>query len=164
MQKIIVLFALVAACLASVVDIREQFSEFQRKYGRSYADQAEFNLRFKNFQDNMVRSKKLSALNPKATFGVNKFADLSQDEFAAKYLMHVDLSQYQKAAPIDFSAQVDNVRGCNPDKTNYNWQDCGACTPVYNQGQCGSCWAFSATETIESYFFLQGGALTQLSM
>ncbi len=49
------------------------------------------------------------------------------------------------------------------DPTNWNWYP-SVCTPVYNQGQCGSCWAFSATETIESYYAVQKNPLTKLSM
>jgi len=37
-------------------------------------------------------------------------------------------------------------------------------TPVYNQGQCGSCWAFSTTEAIESAWFLSGKKLAKLAM
>jgi len=75
------------------------------------------------------------------------------------------LSSYEKPAAKNFSIPTKaNVRGCSPDPTNYDWNSCGVITPVYNQGQCGSCWAFSATETIESYFALGGGSLTGLSM
>merc|ERR1740130_1779291 len=35
--------------------------------------------------------------------------------------------------------------------------------PVKNQGDCGSCWAFSATETVESHYFIATGDLLELS-
>jgi len=113
----------------------------------------------------MKKAEQLAQINPKATFGINKFSDLSTEEFAGKYLMNVDFKDYVAPAPKDFTvAHKDNVRGCTPDKTTYDWTSCGCDTPIYNQGACGSCWAFSATETIESYFCLAGNQLTQLSM
>jgi len=114
----------------------------------------------------MNKASKLSAANEKATFGMNKFSDLSAEEFAAHYLMPTtNFETYVAPQAKDFSVAHDNAAGCSPDATNYNWfTQCGACTPIYNQGQCGSCWAFSATETIESYLFLGGGSLTPLSI
>jgi C1A family cysteine protease len=55
-------------------------------------------------------------------------------------------------------------KGESIDHKNWDWFHKGACTPVYDQGQCGSCWAFSATETIESYWALAGHKLTQFSV
>jgi len=45
----------------------------------------------------------------------------------------------------------------NPDAVD--WRDHGVVTPVKNQGGCGSCWAFSATETFESHYAIATGTL-----
>ena len=39
----------------------------------------------------------------------------------------------------------------------------GAVTPVKNQGGCGSCWAFSATESVESHYQIASGNLVKLA-
>jgi len=48
--------------------------------------------------------------------------------------------------------------------SSFDWNNkAGVVSQVYNQEQCGSCWAFSATETIESVWALAGNSLVSLS-
>jgi len=165
MKAIILIAAFIALALATDLGARRKFVQFQQKYNKVYKNQDEFEHRFRIFESNLKNAEELQKKNPRAKFGVTKFSDLSSDEFSAKYLMDVDFTKYVAPTPKDFTkTQKPHVKSCSPDSTNYNWVSCGVTTPIYNQGQCGSCWAFSATETIESYFALAGNTLTQLSM
>jgi len=133
------------------------FARFQEEFGKKYAD-VEFTKRLGIFAQNLERineqNRQHILLGGEAVFGVTQFSDLTPEEFKAMYLT------YQ---PSNSSQPRVNVELDGAPATVVDWRTKGAVTDVKDQGQCGSCWAFSATEAIESYSFLNDGKLVSLS-
>jgi len=153
-------FLLLAVAAAASLSAREQFIQFQHKYQKVYAAD-EFLLRYDNFRENLKRVEQLNANLKEPTFGVTKFMDLSPAEFRSMYLMKKPVNT-QHLRPLKPFKPIDLEK--SPMPSSFDWRNQGALTPVYNQGQCGSCWAFSVTENIESMWFLANHGLTQLAM
>jgi len=138
----------------------QKFVEFQHKFNKTYSNQ-EYGKRFLIFKENLEKAEiRTARAHGKTTFGMTKFSDLTDLEFKNMYLMPKFTANDFPKAPL---AKIKN-KGSVKLPGDFDWNSKGAITPVYDQGQCGSCWAFSATETIESYWFLAGNTLTQLSM
>jgi len=130
------------------------------KFKKSYKSVDEQTMRFRIFKDNMKRIAKLNLKSKgQNNFGVTKFSDLTPSEFSHLYLMP------ERPTPIIPAEKVlaKNYTGLTIPSA-WDWRVNGlvngvSCiTAVYNQGQCGSCWAFSATEETESMEFLQGNS------
>jgi C1A family cysteine protease len=64
-------------------------------------------------------------------------------------------------AAVEVAEITDEMRAAAPD--SLDWSTKGATTAVKDQGQCGSCWAYSATEGIESGLFMTTGKIEKLS-
>jgi C1A family cysteine protease len=130
----------------------ELFSQFIVQYKKSYSAD-EYPLRLKNFKESIRRSSEKNAQSRSATYGVTKFSDMSVEEFKNTVLM---------SKPIDPNSRdlsrgtLQQFEGTLP--TVFDWRPKGLVTPVKDQGQCGSCWAFSATENIESMWIKAGKA------
>jgi C1A family cysteine protease len=159
----LILIALVAITFAQTLHsdpARSEFIAFQHQYGKIYASAVEFESRFQIFKENIARAQELSSRDPHAQYGVTKFMDLTPEEFKNTILMKTPIPSGRAHKNV-FAGDLAPI----PEGTTFDWRNKGGVvTPVYNQGQCGSCWAFSITENIESQWALAGNALTSLSM
>jgi len=136
----------------------EDFFQFLKLYNKNYSPD-ELPIRYQNFKASKHEIRRLneeareSGLNTK--FGITKFADLSKEEFKSKMMGYKKISDTQ---PIVATQHLNA-----PLPSSFDWRTKGAVTPIKNQGQCGSCWAFSTTEGVESAWFLAKHQLVQLS-
>jgi len=151
----------IIACIAAVALANEagaQFKAFEAKFNKHYASAAERAVRFGIFQNNLVRTEKLNARNGSPAFGVTKFMDLTPEEFQAAYLIDIDVNNLPDAPKYE----VPQVGTSLPVTWDWYNHTPSCMTPIKNQEQCGSCWAFSATEQVESIWALAGNTLVSL--
>lgn len=139
----------------------EEFARFKAQFNKVYESDAEEAKRFDIFCRNLQRIDIISKNAPTATFGINKFADLTQDEFRSTRVSHKNFS------PEDFAKNCLATklfkRSPKDIPTSVDWRSQGKVTPVKDQGQCGSCWAFSTISAVESAFAIKTGNLVSLS-
>jgi len=129
----------------------QQWRQWKATHDKVYA-QDEEPIRFQNFLASIQRIANLNAKATSAKFALNKFSDMSSAEFRAFYLLKNPILT-NKTAPRTFIP----VNKDNDLPDTFDWRPKGAVTAVKDQQQCGSCWAFSATENIESIWMLKNG-------
>jgi C1A family cysteine protease len=131
-------------------DIETEFTKWVSNNNKVYATTEEYQYRLAVFADNVDIIQSLNeASNGGATYGLNEFSDLTSAEFRQLY------NGYIPAASDAVKETLDLPNVAAPD--TFSWITENKVTPVKNQAQCGSCWAFSATENIESVWMIAKG-------
>jgi len=132
--------------------------------GYSYADYcAEFGKTSNDasreaiFNDNMATILSQNAIPDKTWFAtVNEFTDWTNDEFRA-YIKGTNRQRLFDGEATTPDLEYRSV------PASVDWRDqAGVVTPVKNQGGCGSCWAFSTAETLESHLAIATGSATPI--
>jgi cathepsin L len=127
-----------------------EFMKYVSEFGKSYGTKAEYEFRLNIFKDNLANIESHNSKNGEThTLGINHMSDWTTEEYKKLLGYKPEMKDRSKNAEPEL-LDTSNL------KDDINWVTQGAVTPVKNQGQCGSCWAFSTTGSIEGAEFLHG--------
>jgi len=134
-----------------------EFLRFVHQYQKTYATNSEYMDRYNIFSANMDKINAVNAQKLDWSLAMNEFGDLTWEEFASTHLGLLG----GVAAPRNASNIIE-VRGSGV-PSSIDWVAKGAVAEVKNQGNCGGCWSFATTGSIEGAIQIKTGKLTSLS-
>jgi len=162
----------VLVAVASCAFATQNFDQWMVEHGKTYGTD-EFVLRKAIFAANVEKINRHNELGLSWKMGVNEFTDLTPTEFAIGRIGGYKPKKLRRE-PLKFPTLRDATwvgDGSHDDHPSpgpapsgsVDWTKKGAVTPVKNQGQCGSCWSFSTTGSVEGAQFIKNKVLTSLS-
>jgi cathepsin L len=129
-----------------------EYMQYVAKFNKQTNDVEEFHARMANFQAADAYIKEVNQSNGNWTAGHNQFSDWHYAEYKA-------ILGYRRSELMTKNIKV--FPETNADTVN--WTEKGAVTPVKDQGQCGSCWSFSTTGSLEGAHQIATGELLSFS-
>jgi len=141
--------------------IYDLYSHWKQAYGKLYGSNEEDNLRFNIFQDNYLfiinyNQELVNGQPHGATMGLNEYADLTTSEFSA-------LKQCLSVGTNANAVRNVTILSTEDLPASVDWRQNNAVTPIKNQQQCGSCWAFSTTGSLEGLNAINNNNLLSFS-
>ncbi|KAF7830595.1 low-temperature-induced cysteine proteinase-like [Senna tora] len=136
------------------------YEQWLLQHGKAYNGLGEKEKRFEIFKDNLRYIDEHNAEGRAYKLGLNRFADLTNDEYRSKYL-GTRIDPKRRIAKTRSNRYAPRVGQKLPD--SIDWRKEGAVAEVKDQGSCGSCWAFSTIAAVEGINKIVTGDLISLS-
>ena len=158
----------------------QSFQRYKLEYNKIYSNQEEEHKRFQAWTTNLERVQKHNSDNSFTfTLAMNHLAghimlitfsiliknyyiikiDLTDDEYRS--MLGYSKRNNEKKVDATMTITSDSYGGNAPEK--WDWREKNVIANVKNQGQCGSCWSFSAVAALEGLLANVTGKITELS-
>jgi len=137
---------------------QDKFSDFINKFNKNYVSDDDYEYRFNIFRNNVDYIERHNLNNDDWKMEINQFTDITTSEFKSNYL---GLNNFI-TINTETSKRILSTNIIDSPKS-LDWTTKGVVTPVKDQGQCGSCWAFSTTGSLESAYAIKNKKLVSLS-
>jgi len=130
------------------------WEEWKREFGWSANGNDEEAHRRGIYEQNLAFITAENEKNNSYRLGVNKFSHLTEKEF---------VTAFTGKKPTETLPQMGTLAASMDVAASLDWRTQGVVNPIKDQGQCGSCWAFSAAGTVESSYAITQGKLFSLA-
>ncbi|OVA15890.1 Granulin [Macleaya cordata] len=127
-------------------DLNDLYESWLVKHGKNYNALGEKERRFEIFKDNLKFIEEHNAEDRSYKVGLNKFADLTNEEYRQKFLGAKTDAKRRFSKPKS-DRYAFRLGDSLPESVD--WREKGAVVAVKDQGSCGSCWAFSTIASVE---------------
>ncbi|OWF53460.1 cathepsin L1-like [Mizuhopecten yessoensis] len=159
---VLLLVSSLSAGLPHDTQLHKQWEDFKTLYKKTYHPSEELKRR-SIWAENLEKVRKHNMEADKGlhsfTLGINEYSDMTHDERKAR--MHGFKESDFQSLKFKHEVRADTKVHNLPEKID--WKTEGWVSPVGNQFQCGSCWAFTANGAVEGQHYNVTGQLVPLS-
>jgi cathepsin L len=159
MKPVLLLASLLAMVVVTLAhpDVSDSWNMFKEKFGKQYESEEEESYRQTVWEENKETILSHNSEDHSYSLGENEFSDMTSDEFVTFFNGLSTDGGVKGGKMFRSDVAVADL------PSSVNWTAAGYTTPVKNQLQCGSCWAFSSTGSLEGQWFKKYKKLVSLS-